>query len=261
MGQHAIELAHGARLLGIDLTEDQQSQLLAYLTLLNKWNKAYNLTAVRNPDEMVSRHLLDSFKDKVPLQIRQAAHRLLIGVFLQEFTLLADQCHRINAQVIFLQQVIEVGRQYRKQGLQTFLRQGKSGSCMGVRFFNERAPIGVNLTFALLVLKAGYLLSTDPGSRRGLAEVNVFLQILTAQLTQANAAHKPAPLQQTLNFPAVAVKRRAAAVVADQKAETVNQIFKCAGDKIDVRIAFDNRARSSQRITQMFELINKWPGG
>ena len=60
MGQHAIELAHGARLLGIDLTEDQQGQLLAYLTLLNKWNKAYNLTAVRNPDEMVSRHLLDS---------------------------------------------------------------------------------------------------------------------------------------------------------------------------------------------------------
>ena len=50
MGQHAIELAHGARLLGIDLTEDQQGQLLAYLTLLNKWNKAYNLTAVRNPD-------------------------------------------------------------------------------------------------------------------------------------------------------------------------------------------------------------------
>ncbi|HIZ52094.1 MAG TPA: 16S rRNA (guanine(527)-N(7))-methyltransferase RsmG, partial [Candidatus Pseudomonas excrementavium] len=34
--------------------------LLGYLTLLNKWNKAYNLTAVRNPDEMVSRHLLDS---------------------------------------------------------------------------------------------------------------------------------------------------------------------------------------------------------
>jgi len=60
MGQHAIELAHGARQLGIDLTDDQQTQLLAYLSLLNKWNKAYNLTAVRNPDEMVSRHLLDS---------------------------------------------------------------------------------------------------------------------------------------------------------------------------------------------------------
>lgn len=58
--QHAEELTLGARELGVDLSESQHSQLLAYLALLIKWNKAYNLTAVRNPDEMVSRHLLDS---------------------------------------------------------------------------------------------------------------------------------------------------------------------------------------------------------
>ena len=58
--QHAQELSTGARELGIQLSETQHSQLLAYLALLIKWNKAYNLTAVRNPDEMVSRHLLDS---------------------------------------------------------------------------------------------------------------------------------------------------------------------------------------------------------
>ncbi|WP_152597717.1 MULTISPECIES: 16S rRNA (guanine(527)-N(7))-methyltransferase RsmG [Pseudomonas] len=58
--QHAEELTVGARELGVDLSESQHSQLLAYLALLIKWNKAYNLTAVRNPDEMVSRHLLDS---------------------------------------------------------------------------------------------------------------------------------------------------------------------------------------------------------
>jgi 16S rRNA (guanine527-N7)-methyltransferase len=58
--QHAQELSTGARELGIQLSETQHSQLLAYLALLIKWNKAYNLTAVRKPDEMVSRHLLDS---------------------------------------------------------------------------------------------------------------------------------------------------------------------------------------------------------
>ena len=58
--QHAEELSTGARQLGVALTESQHQQLLGYLALLIKWNKAYNLTAVRNPDEMVSRHLLDS---------------------------------------------------------------------------------------------------------------------------------------------------------------------------------------------------------
>ncbi|WP_237045693.1 16S rRNA (guanine(527)-N(7))-methyltransferase RsmG [Aquipseudomonas alcaligenes] len=58
--RHADELAQGAQTLGVALSPLQQEQLLAYLALLIKWNKAYNLTAVRNPDEMVSRHLLDS---------------------------------------------------------------------------------------------------------------------------------------------------------------------------------------------------------
>lgn len=58
--RHSEELQQGARDLGVELTEQQQTQLLGYLALLIKWNKAYNLTAVRDPDEMVSRHLLDS---------------------------------------------------------------------------------------------------------------------------------------------------------------------------------------------------------
>ncbi|NQD95736.1 16S rRNA (guanine(527)-N(7))-methyltransferase RsmG [Pseudomonas sp. CrR25] len=58
--RHAEELLQGARELGVELSAQQQEQLLAYLALLIKWNKAYNLTAVRDPDEMVSRHLLDS---------------------------------------------------------------------------------------------------------------------------------------------------------------------------------------------------------
>ncbi|MBU0901268.1 MAG: 16S rRNA (guanine(527)-N(7))-methyltransferase RsmG [Gammaproteobacteria bacterium] len=58
--RHAEELREGARELGVELSVEQHEQLLAYLALLIKWNKAYNLTAVRDPDEMVSRHLLDS---------------------------------------------------------------------------------------------------------------------------------------------------------------------------------------------------------
>lgn len=57
---HAAELAQGAIELGVEISPEQQAQLMAYMALLVKWNKAYNLTAVRNPDEMVSRHLLDS---------------------------------------------------------------------------------------------------------------------------------------------------------------------------------------------------------
>lgn len=58
--QHAEELSTGARQLGVELSPQQHEQLLGYLALLIKWNKAYNLTAVRDPNEMVSRHLLDS---------------------------------------------------------------------------------------------------------------------------------------------------------------------------------------------------------
>lgn len=60
MVDHARQLVEGAGEMGVLLSDQQQNLLLGYLALLNKWNKAYNLTAVRNPDEMVSRHLLDS---------------------------------------------------------------------------------------------------------------------------------------------------------------------------------------------------------
>ncbi|MGR1218980.1 16S rRNA (guanine(527)-N(7))-methyltransferase RsmG [Metapseudomonas otitidis] len=58
--RHAAELTQGAATLGVALDARQHELLMGYLALLIKWNKAYNLTAVRNPDEMVSRHLLDS---------------------------------------------------------------------------------------------------------------------------------------------------------------------------------------------------------
>ncbi|MGL4859541.1 MAG: 16S rRNA (guanine(527)-N(7))-methyltransferase RsmG [Enterobacteriaceae bacterium] len=45
---------------GITLSEQQKELLLGYIDLLNKWNKSYNLTAVRSPEQMLTRHLLDS---------------------------------------------------------------------------------------------------------------------------------------------------------------------------------------------------------
>ncbi|MDC3332813.1 16S rRNA (guanine(527)-N(7))-methyltransferase RsmG [bacterium] len=50
----------GLKKLELDLSEDKIQQLLSYHQLLVKWNKTYNLTSVRNPLEMVYRHLLDS---------------------------------------------------------------------------------------------------------------------------------------------------------------------------------------------------------
>ncbi|WP_343575949.1 16S rRNA (guanine(527)-N(7))-methyltransferase RsmG [Pseudomonas sp.] len=58
--RHADELARGIETLGLNIDAATQQRLLDYLALLAKWNKAYNLTAVRDVDEMVSRHLLDS---------------------------------------------------------------------------------------------------------------------------------------------------------------------------------------------------------
>lgn len=58
--QLAAPLTHGAAELGVPLSAAQTAQLLAYLQLLVKWNRAYNLTAVRNPADMLPKHLLDS---------------------------------------------------------------------------------------------------------------------------------------------------------------------------------------------------------
>lgn len=54
------ELRRGIVQLGLQLTAETQSKLLEYLALLEKWNKVYNLTAIRDPQQMVSHHLLDS---------------------------------------------------------------------------------------------------------------------------------------------------------------------------------------------------------
>ena len=54
------QLAQGLQEMGLSLPKTQQLMLLEYVALLKKWNKTYNLTALRNEDKMISHHLLDS---------------------------------------------------------------------------------------------------------------------------------------------------------------------------------------------------------
>jgi 16S rRNA (guanine527-N7)-methyltransferase len=53
-------LQRGLDELGLALPEGAREKFLAYLELLAKWNRTYNLTAIRDPDKMISHHLLDS---------------------------------------------------------------------------------------------------------------------------------------------------------------------------------------------------------
>ena len=66
-------LRAGAEALGLNLSQAQLRKLLDFLALLQKWNKVYNLTAVRDVREMLTHHLLDSLAAVAPLQRHLAA--------------------------------------------------------------------------------------------------------------------------------------------------------------------------------------------
>jgi 16S rRNA (guanine527-N7)-methyltransferase len=57
---NAEELKIGIEQLGLDLNHEAQQKLLSFLILLQKWNKVFNLTAIRKSEQMISHHLLDS---------------------------------------------------------------------------------------------------------------------------------------------------------------------------------------------------------
>ena len=62
------DLRAGLKVLQLDLNDHQVGQLLDYLDLIAKWTKVYNLTAVRDPAEMMTHHLLDSLAAITPLR-------------------------------------------------------------------------------------------------------------------------------------------------------------------------------------------------
>ncbi len=65
-------ISDAAQHMGVDLAPAQLDQLQRYLALVQKWNKVYNLTALRDPADMLTHHLFDSLSVIAPLQ-RQLA--------------------------------------------------------------------------------------------------------------------------------------------------------------------------------------------
>jgi 16S rRNA (guanine527-N7)-methyltransferase len=73
-------LRAGAAAMGVALSNLQGEQLLAYGTLMLKWNKVYNLTALRDPASVLTHHLLDSLAAVAPLQREWAGKGKLLDV-------------------------------------------------------------------------------------------------------------------------------------------------------------------------------------
>ncbi|SMG37792.1 16S rRNA (guanine(527)-N(7))-methyltransferase RsmG [Paraburkholderia susongensis] len=72
-------LADGVRELGLDLGDAQQRKLLDYVALLAKWNAVYNLTAIRDPRQMLIQHILDSLSIVPHLASRGPSSVLDVG--------------------------------------------------------------------------------------------------------------------------------------------------------------------------------------
>ena len=71
----SLTLRQGLDALGLSLDEHQQNQLLNYVDLMGKWTRVYNLTAVRDPQEMLTHHVLDSLSVVLPLRRQLSALR------------------------------------------------------------------------------------------------------------------------------------------------------------------------------------------
>lgn len=76
----AAALRQGLAALGLGLGDDQAAQLLAYLDLLLKWNKVYNLTALREPDQVLTHHVLDCLAVIRPMAERLPALTTVLDV-------------------------------------------------------------------------------------------------------------------------------------------------------------------------------------
>lgn len=75
-GEGAATVRAGAEQMGLSLDDCQVDRLLAYAEMIGKWNRVYNLTALRTPQEVLTHHLLDSLSVVGPLR-RHTARRAI----------------------------------------------------------------------------------------------------------------------------------------------------------------------------------------
>ncbi|MBT6347561.1 MAG: 16S rRNA (guanine(527)-N(7))-methyltransferase RsmG, partial [Proteobacteria bacterium] len=59
-GSPAVQLAQGARQIGLELSQASCARLLDYVALLRRWNRVHNLTTIDDASKMLTHHLLDS---------------------------------------------------------------------------------------------------------------------------------------------------------------------------------------------------------
>jgi hypothetical protein len=79
-GADRATLGRAAETLGVELSDSQAEALLAYLALLAKWNRVYNLSAVRDPAAMLVQHVADSLAVMAPLRGDRRPRRATLDV-------------------------------------------------------------------------------------------------------------------------------------------------------------------------------------
>ena len=76
----AKRLYQGSEVLGLHLSDAQRQHLLTYIDLLQKWNRVYNLTAVKDPEHMLTQHVLDCLAVVSPLKEKAPWAKSLLDV-------------------------------------------------------------------------------------------------------------------------------------------------------------------------------------
>lgn len=75
MSDSKKSLFDAARQLGLEMSEEQAQALLMYIEQMQRWNKTYNLTALKNKEQMLVQHIFDSLSVVMPLRKKLAGKK------------------------------------------------------------------------------------------------------------------------------------------------------------------------------------------